>query len=149
MDPCLFVIDRDTSIEDPDSLPHAENPELTHVRERGHLAPMESGLPDCIPSHIIRSWVLIHTDDCDAYGEDMSILHDINNIMNDKWTTEIVDSSFVLGVKRELSIDDEGLWSFKMSMSAFISDLYDVYDDDIIRTPPKKELGNMITILVN
>ena len=138
MDPCLFVIDRDTSVEDPDSLPHAENPELTHVRERGHLAPMESGLPDCIPSHIIRSWVLIHTDDCDAYGEDMSILHDINNIMNDKWTTEIIDASFVLGVKRELSIDDEGLWSVKMSMSAFISDLYDVYDDDITSTLGRK-----------
>ena len=51
--------------------------------------------------------------------------------MNDKWTTEIVDSSFVLGVKRECTIDPEGRWSVKMSMPSFISDLYDVFRDDI------------------
>ena len=145
MDPCLFVIDRDLSVRDRDKPPQAENRTSTPAaRVRDTSAPsVEStgqetegegqGSSYSLPSHIVRSWVLIHTDDCDAYGECLDTLHDINDIMNDKWTTEIVDSSFVLGVKRELIIHDDDTWSVRMSMTAFISDLYDVFKNDIIK----------------
>ena len=96
---------------------------------KGHdLDSKETDLPD----DVARSWMLIHTDDCDAYGTNMDVLHEINSIMNDEWTTEIVDSSFVLGVKRELTIDpNTGEWSVKMSMRAFLEDLYNLFSDAI------------------
>ena len=61
-----------------------------------------------LPSNIHRSWVLIHTDDCDAYGTSLEILHEINSAMNDEWATELVDESFILGVKRTAVQDPTG-----------------------------------------
>ena len=46
--------------------------------------------------------MLIHTDDCDAYGTSLDVLHEINNAMNDEWSTELVDRSYILGVKQVL-----------------------------------------------
>ena len=140
-DPCLFVIDRDYSVEDPIELPHVETPKPNRRTVDTSTAHGEStgqdpcdedlGSIDSLPPTTERSWVLIHTDDCDAYGTDLDTLHTINRIMDDKWTTEIVDSSFVLGVKRERTIHPNGSWSIKMSMPSFISDLYDVFREDI------------------
>ena len=45
----------------------------------------------------------------------------------------VVPSNFVLGVKRELSVDHEGRWSITMSMAAFIEDLYEVFKEDLAR----------------
>jgi hypothetical protein len=94
-DPCLFVIDRIKPIP-------KQKDSSTNEKKRTS----------------IRSWVLIHTDDCDAYGKDMDVLHEINDIMNEEWATEIVDSSFVLGVKRERGHDADGKRYCKMSMTS-------------------------------
>ena len=61
-----------------------------------------------MPATCHRSWVLIHTDDCDCdcYGTSLDVLHEINDIMNEEWTTEIVDPSYILGVRRVLDTSD-------------------------------------------
>lgn len=115
-DPCLFVIDRIKPIP-------KQKDSSTNEKKRTS----------------IRSWVLIHTDDCDAYGKDMDVLHEINDIMNEEWATEIVDSSFVLGVKRERGHDADGKRYCKMSMTSFISDLYSAFQEEYKEAFPKKK----------
>ena len=120
MDPCLFVIDRwinRDSTKNPFN--HASNDSLDDLDD--------SELPD----NVARVWMLIHTDDCDAYSSSMETMHEINSRMNDKWKTEIVDSSFVLGVKRELIINDDGKWQCKVSMRQYIEDMYESFAEDI------------------
>ena len=58
-------------------------------------------------------------------------MHEINNIMNDKWKTEIVDSSFVLGVKRQLVTDSDG-WHITMSMKQYMLDMETAFHDDLM-----------------
>ena len=66
--------------------------------------------------------MLIHTDDCDAYGTNNDVLHAINDAMNTEWKTEIVPSDIVLGVKR-VTDESSGKWSVTLSMTQFIDDL--------------------------
>ena len=105
MDPCIFIIDK--YAEGQASSPPTENLDL------------DSGLPEGVH----RSWMLIHTDDCDAYGTSLDVLHEINNAMNDEWSTELVDRSYILGVKRDLVTDDPKGWHVHLSMTSFIEDL--------------------------
>ena len=87
-DPCLFVIDRHEGGTTPEP-PNRECPE--HSLE--------------LPKGTHRSWVLIHTDDCDAYGTSLDVLNEINDAMHKEWATELVDNTYVLGVKRSLVKD--------------------------------------------
>ena len=132
-DPCLFVIDRY-----PESLgesPLGQQPTLGHTGDS--LPDPEVDPKDDLPDGVHRSWVLIHTDDCDAYGTSNDVLHEINDIMNDRWTTEIVDSSFVLGVKRTLTEDSDGRWQITMTMTSYIQDMVNAFSSDL-----KQAFGN-------
>merc|ERR1711998_458130 len=130
MDPCLFVIDRypDSADGGQPSGRDTKSAEGTHVHALdGELIPeQEIESVDELPEGTHRSWMLIHTDDCDAYGTSNEVLHEINDIMNKRWKTEIVDSSYVLGVKRTCVQDPEG-WHVTLSMTSFIDDLYDMF----------------------
>jgi len=132
-DPCLFVIDRlpDRGAEGQHTL-RRESPKAGQQRPASERPEGQdlSESDDYLPDGVERSWVLIHTDDCDAYGTSKEVLHEINAIMNDEWQTEIVDSSFVLGVKRTLVRDPEG-WHVTLTMTSFIDDLVKVFQDDL------------------
>ena len=124
-DPCLFVIDK-----------HADGKCI-------EAPPPE--VPDAtldLPSNIHRSWILIHTDDCDAYGTSLEVLHEINSAMNDEWATEVVDESFILGVKREVSQDPNG-WHVTLTMTSYIEEMAGLFKSHLdsrfgkrsVRTP--------------
>ena len=132
MDPCLFIIDKliDTPMEpkvasprgtSSSPTPKASDPEIPSKRGKDGDAE-QLGEGDELPDNIIRSWVLIHTDDCDAYGQSLDVLHEINDMMNAEWKTEIVSSDFVLGVKRTVHKGPDG-WSCTLTMTSFINDL--------------------------
>ena len=95
-----------------------------------------------LPSNIHRSWILIHTDDCDAYGTSLDVLHEINSAMNDEWATEVVDESFILGVKREVSQDPKG-WHVTLTMTSYIEEMAGLFKSHLdsrfgkrsVRTP--------------
>lgn len=147
MDPCLFVIDRysDDGREPNSKGQDAKGTVGTAMHElNGEPLSMRQEIEDVteLPPGVSRSWVLIHTDDCDAYGMSNDVLHEINNIMHEEWSTEIVDSSFVLGVKRTTGQDSKGRWYRDISMTTFIDDLCNLFQDDLdefakptVRTP--------------
>ena len=123
MDPCLFIIDKypegitPKAIVGQSTMQQPTDDEST-MDELSSFRDLDAG--------VHRSWILIHTDDCDAYGTCDKVLKQINNVMNDEWTTEIVDSSFVLGVKRTLVRDPNG-WYLTMTMTSFIDDLVSTF----------------------
>ena len=123
MDPCIFVIDKFTGTVQKQPPP----PEtLSH---------------DCsIPDGVHRSWVLIHTDDCDAYGTSLEVLHEINSIMNKRWATELVDRSFILGVKRDLVTNDPKGWYVTLTMISFIENLADLFREHLDRKFGKRRV---------
>ena len=147
MDPCLFVIDRysDDGREPNSKGQDAKGTVGTAMHElNGEPLSIRQEIEDVteLPPGVSRSWVLIHTDDCDAYGMSNDVLHEINNIMHEEWSTEIVDSSFVLGVKRTNGQDSKGRWYRDISMTTFIDDLCNLFQDDLdefakptVRTP--------------
>ena len=68
----------------------------------------------------------------------MDVLHEINDAMNKEWTTEIVDSSFVLGVKRVLDDSDPDCWRLTMSMTAYIEDMAEAFATDLAARGKRK-----------
>ena len=125
-DPCLFVIDKCTTQQVKASR-SGESPKLM-----GQQPPdTGSGEADDLPEGVERSWVLIHTDDCDAYGTSLKVLEEIESIMDDKWEVERVDRSYVLGVKRNLVRDDPNGWSCTLTMTTFIDDLAKTFEREL------------------
>ena len=51
--------------------------------------------------------------------------------MNDEWQTEIVNSSFVLGVKRVLDDSNPERWTVTMSMTSYIEDMAGAFTKDL------------------
>jgi len=47
--------------------------------------------------------LLIHTDDCDAAGEDEQILKDIFSKLNSIWSIKHVDAEYMLGITRKIT----------------------------------------------
>jgi len=67
---------------------------------------------------------IIYTDDVDLIGEQEPMLQDIHDICNEEWGCRMVDSDFVLGVKRVMTDDPEtGERKIAMAMTAYIDAL--------------------------
>ena len=49
---------------------------------------------------------VIHSDDCDVIGSDDHILYSNLNACHDEWEVKEVNANFMLGVKREVKIND-------------------------------------------
>ena len=75
-DPCLFVIDK---VIDPSNSSTREYENGENLTE----PPLYHDLEQIVPANCHRSWVLIHTDDCDCYGTSLDVLHEINDIYNE------------------------------------------------------------------
>lgn len=59
----------------------------------------------------------IHTDDADMIGDSDDMFKFICDACDKKWKIKVVESDFMLGVKRELR-DEDGEFSITMSMTA-------------------------------
>ena len=86
--------------------------------------------------------MLIHTDDCDAYGTSIEVLNEIMTAMHDEWAVEEVDKSFILGVKRTV-VQDPGGWNVTLSMTSYIEEMAGLFKSHLdsrfgkrqVRTP--------------
>ena len=61
--------------------------------------------------------------------------------MNDEWTTEIVDPSYILGVRRFLDTSDPKRWVVTCTMPSFIEDLATVFHPDLDEAHGKRMVG--------
>ena len=123
-DPCLWVIDK--YVGKGKGKPNYPITQGTKDKFPTMDPRFDDNNPSKVSDSYIRSYLLIHTDDIDAYGQDMQVLHEINDAMNEQWSTKLVDPKFILGVQRDVDTNPSG-WSVKLSMPQFINDLYDSF----------------------
>ena len=133
-DPCLFVIDKVIDPKNPSTREYENGENLTEP-------PLHRDLEEIMPANCHRLWVLIHTNDCDCYGTSLVVLHEIDDIMNEEWTTEIVDPSYILGVRRVLDTFDPKGWIVTCTMPSFIEDLATVFGPDLDEAHGKRTVG--------
>ena len=83
-----------------------------------------------ITHHDQEAWVSIYVDDCDAVGTSEGILNTIYEIINKKWPSRDVSPDYVLGVKRELTIDGDNR-TLEMTMTAYIDGVVSSFENDL------------------
>ena len=121
-DPCLFIIDKYTSVE--------SKCETLKRRDDDDSPKVAVDIND-LPDEAHRTWILIHTDDCDGYSTSLDVLHEINDAMNKEWATEIINREVILGVKRTLDRSDPTNWKVHLTMTAFVDDLVALFAHDL------------------
>lgn len=88
--------------------------------------------------------VLTHTDDIDAVGTSQEILEDIFSKCNEEWEVKATDPSFMLGIERNMSENEDGVTEIEMKMTAFIEGMMETFKewkiDKKIDTPVKEGL---------
>ena len=99
-------------------------------------------------------WALIHTDDCDTYGQNEGILQCFRDIIHDKWGVKDVNPETQLGLQRILKVDkDSGMWECIIKMPVFVEGMHGTFCDD--DHYPKKDVstpypgGALPDVLVN
>ena len=78
--------------------------------------------------------VLIFTDDVDMIGTSDSFLGEIYEKFNAKWASKLVDESFVLGVKREISGEGTDM-CVELTMTAFVDGMIEAFKEHLDDTP--------------
>lgn len=120
-EPCLYVIDKKV---DPLTRSHPRDVRHGPANETHRIA-LD------LPENIERSWVLVHTDDCDGYGTSDDVLLEIMKIMNDEWEVEEVDSDYVLGIKRTLDTSDPDNWHVTLTMVPYMDELMEAWSEQV------------------
>ena len=97
----------------------------------GELSPEGDILPPVVCKTIqqvedlggVVSYLSIYTDDIDAVGPDEEVLAKIYEVMNKVWTCKVVPNDFMLGVKRDIFVEN-GVRKVRMSQPAFFEDAF-------------------------
>ena len=78
------------------------------------------------------AYILTHTDGCDKVGTSSKFLEEIHAILNEEWECKITDSSYMLGVERNVSEDRSEV---ELKMTAFIETMAASFKDEIKSKP--------------
>ena len=79
---------------------------------------------------------LIYTDDCDVIGSSQAILDEIFHVINERWGAKEVGADFVLGVKRDSSVNEKtGEHRVELTMTAFIDGMIEAFKDELDEEP--------------
>ena len=74
----------------------------------------------------IVSYMSVYTDDIDVVGPKPEVLEKIRLVMNEHWKCKVVPSDFMLGIKRDIYVE-EGVKKVRMSQSAFFENAFDEF----------------------
>ena len=83
-----------------------------------------------------RSFVIIHTDDCDGHGEVMGDLKYIANKFHERFKIKVCDPKFMLGIQRDIS-NSHGVKTMNMTQADFIETAYLTFKSHC----PKREIN--------
>ena len=75
--------------------------------------------------------MVIYTDDCDCVGPEMNELEYIKEAFHDRFGVTDADPAFMLGVKREITVEDDGTRVLTYSMAKFIESTYEKFQGDM------------------
>ena len=80
-----------------------------------------------------RTWMLVWTDDCDLVGESNDQLQQIHKIVNDKWECKLVDQTYMLGIRREVTTAADGNMTMELTTTAFIDTMAEAFKQHTLR----------------
>ena len=75
-----------------------------------------------------RSFVIIHTDDCDGHGELLGDLKYIANKFHERFKIKVCDPKFMLGIQRDITTE-KGITRMNMTQADFIKTTYLTFKD--------------------
>eukprot|EP01052_Picozoa_sp_SAG31_P027706 SAG31_NODE_2615_length_5371_cov_89.477238_1_plen_187_part_00 len=78
-----------------------------------------------------RSLMLVHTDDCDVIGECKADLTYIAQKFDERFGIKIVDEDYMLGVKRTISTNSDGVRCVELTQTDYIETLYREYEEHV------------------
>ena len=64
--------------------------------------------------------MLVWTDDCDMVSEDETLMHQIYQRVNSIWESKLVDPTYMLGIRREVTHTCGGEMEVELTMTAFV-----------------------------
>ena len=95
-------------------------------------------------STVARGWMLAHVDDCDLVCEGQQITDDIMIVCKSIWKCEVISSDFMLGIRRRLTHDSEGVvQQCDLDMIPFIEGMAETFREHL----PKPHGGKFSTPL--
>ena len=96
--------------------------EFTLITPQGDKA---SGSPQIV-------YLLAWSDDCDMAGTSEPMLQYIEESCHKKWKIKQVSAAFMLGVRRTLVEQDDGVWVLTLTQEEYIDGLVEAYKDQIV-----------------
>lgn len=75
--------------------------------------------------------MVIYTDDCDCVGPEVTELEQIKEAFHDRFGVTDADPAFMLGVKRDITVEDDGTRVLTYSMAKFIESTYEKFQGDM------------------
>ena len=75
--------------------------------------------------------MLVHTDDCDVIGECKADLTYIAQKFDERFGIKIVDEDYMLGVKRTISTNSDGVRCVELTQTDYIETLYREYEEHV------------------
>lgn len=95
-----------------------------------------------------RIWMLVHVDDCELVGDSQQVIDEAMKVCNTIWELTVVDSEYMLGVRRRLAYDDSGAVSTcELDMTAYCEGMHKAFEEHIPKgkikdpVPPKLEIS--------
>jgi site-specific DNA-cytosine methylase len=82
--------------------------------------------------HNKHAWLLIHTDDVDAAGEDDQILDDIFDTLNNTWSVKPTNPDYMLGISRKLTHREGRVHTIECTMTAFVEGAAQAFQEHLI-----------------
>ena len=86
-----------------------------------------------------EAWISIHTDDCDGYATSAKLLDMIYTAHATRWKAKVVDSSFLLGIKRTEKSYLKGnkvIRTMELTQTAYIDGMCRAFSEDIKNFTP-------------
>ena len=77
------------------------------------------------------TYLLAWSDDCDMSGTSEEMMEIIETACNEKWKVKSVDPSFMLGIRRTLTIKDDGVWEVHLTQTEFIDGLVGTWESEV------------------
>mgnify|MGYP002630094516 CR=1 FL=1 len=77
------------------------------------------------------TYLLAWSDDCDMCGTSEEMMEIIETACNNKWKVKSVDPSFMLGIRRTLTIRDDGEWDIHLTQTEFIDGLVGTWESEV------------------
>ena len=108
-DPCMFVITKAKQSNSKNKLNQPDN------------------------STAQRAWMLVWVDDCDIVGESDELLEEIYSKINQRWESKKVDPSYMLGIKREITVLEQGNMEVELTMTAYVEAMAEAFKDHLIK----------------